>query len=142
MHFLLLLLLRCRRRRRVDLHQVIPLLLSSPLPPSPLVLPLLLLLSLCLTPPVTPFTELDPNWIMVWFQCESCGENLKKPKLQGHFRGCAARKVLLFLPSSLMQPGTSFQCPLIIYEIVAQHLQSHLISSWNLFSPAYILFCS
>uniref|UniRef100_A0A7I4DF49 U1-type domain-containing protein n=2 Tax=Physcomitrium patens TaxID=3218 RepID=A0A7I4DF49_PHYPA len=92
-HFLLLLLLRCRRRRRVDLHQVIPLLLSSPLPPSPLVLPLLLLLSLCLTPPVTPFTELDPNWIMVWFQCESCGENLKKPKLQGHFRGCAARKL-------------------------------------------------
>ncbi|XP_024369681.1 uncharacterized protein [Physcomitrium patens] len=30
---------------------------------------------------------------MVWFQCESCGENLKKPKLQGHFRGCAARKL-------------------------------------------------
>lgn len=33
---------------------------------------------------------------MVWFQCESCGENLKKPKLQNHFRGCAARKVLFF----------------------------------------------
>jgi cell growth-regulating nucleolar protein len=30
---------------------------------------------------------------MVWFQCESCGENLKKPKLQNHFRGCAARKL-------------------------------------------------
>lgn len=30
---------------------------------------------------------------MVWFQCESCGENLKKPKLQNHFRSCAARKL-------------------------------------------------
>lgn len=30
---------------------------------------------------------------MVWFQCESCGENLKKPKLQNHFRACAARKL-------------------------------------------------
>jgi cell growth-regulating nucleolar protein len=30
---------------------------------------------------------------MVWFQCEDCGENLKKPKLAGHFRSCSAYKV-------------------------------------------------
>ncbi|GAQ87541.1 hypothetical protein KFL_003590150 [Klebsormidium nitens] len=30
---------------------------------------------------------------MVWFQCESCGDNLKKPKLQSHFQQCAARKL-------------------------------------------------
>jgi hypothetical protein len=30
---------------------------------------------------------------MVWFQCEDCGENLKKPKLAGHFRCCSAYKV-------------------------------------------------
>lgn len=30
---------------------------------------------------------------MVWFQCESCGENLKKPKLASHFRRCPARNV-------------------------------------------------
>lgn len=27
---------------------------------------------------------------MVWFQCESCGDTLKKPKLAGHFGRCAA----------------------------------------------------
>lgn len=27
---------------------------------------------------------------MVWFQCEDCGENLKKPKLPNHFRICSA----------------------------------------------------
>ncbi|KAL5229280.1 hypothetical protein ABZP36_017545 [Zizania latifolia] len=42
---------------------------------------------------------------MVWFQCEDCGENLKKPKLAGHFRSCSAYKVtgrsfLLPSPSS------------------------------------------
>ncbi|RZS08493.1 hypothetical protein BHM03_00039471 [Ensete ventricosum] len=30
---------------------------------------------------------------MVWFQCEDCGENLKKPKLPNHFRICSAYKV-------------------------------------------------
>ncbi|XP_057836354.2 uncharacterized protein LOC131046594 isoform X1 [Cryptomeria japonica] len=30
---------------------------------------------------------------MVWFQCEDCGENLKKPKLQNHFRICSAYKL-------------------------------------------------
>ncbi|XP_068635438.1 UBP1-associated proteins 1C-like [Aristolochia californica] len=30
---------------------------------------------------------------MVWFQCEDCGENLKKPKLPNHFRGCSATKL-------------------------------------------------
>ncbi|XP_065848386.1 UBP1-associated proteins 1C [Euphorbia lathyris] len=30
---------------------------------------------------------------MVWFQCEDCGENLKKPKLLGHFRMCSAFKL-------------------------------------------------
>ncbi|KAL8136508.1 hypothetical protein V2J09_002509 [Rumex salicifolius] len=30
---------------------------------------------------------------MVWFQCEDCGENLKKPKLVGHFRMCSAFKL-------------------------------------------------
>ncbi|KAL6274445.1 hypothetical protein ACE6H2_025137 [Prunus campanulata] len=30
---------------------------------------------------------------MVWFQCEDCGDNLKKPKLPGHFRSCSARKL-------------------------------------------------
>ncbi|MCO5599086.1 hypothetical protein L7F22_053186 [Adiantum nelumboides] len=30
---------------------------------------------------------------MVWFQCEDCGENLKKPKLANHFRGCSAQKL-------------------------------------------------
>lgn len=29
----------------------------------------------------------------MWFQCEDCGENLKKPKLQNHFRGCSAGKL-------------------------------------------------
>ncbi|KAG6524692.1 UBP1-associated proteins 1C-like [Zingiber officinale] len=30
---------------------------------------------------------------MVWFQCEDCGENLKKPKLPNHFRVCSAYKL-------------------------------------------------
>ncbi|XP_043720282.1 UBP1-associated proteins 1C [Telopea speciosissima] len=30
---------------------------------------------------------------MVWFQCEDCGENLKKPKLTNHFRICSATKL-------------------------------------------------
>ncbi|XP_010548656.1 PREDICTED: UBP1-associated proteins 1C-like [Tarenaya hassleriana] len=30
---------------------------------------------------------------MVWFQCEDCGENLKKPKLPNHFRICSAAKL-------------------------------------------------
>ncbi|KAA8534809.1 hypothetical protein F0562_029749 [Nyssa sinensis] len=30
---------------------------------------------------------------MVWFQCEDCGENLKKPKLPNHFRVCSANKL-------------------------------------------------
>ncbi|KAJ7955933.1 UBP1-associated proteins 1C-like [Quillaja saponaria] len=30
---------------------------------------------------------------MVWFQCEDCGDNLKKPKLLNHFRTCSARKL-------------------------------------------------
>ncbi|KAF9612575.1 hypothetical protein IFM89_002171 [Coptis chinensis] len=30
---------------------------------------------------------------MVWFQCEDCGENLKKPKLANHFRMCSANKL-------------------------------------------------
>ncbi|CAM8950170.1 unnamed protein product [Rhodiola kirilowii] len=29
---------------------------------------------------------------MVWFQCEDCGENLKKPKLAAHFWKCSAFK--------------------------------------------------
>jgi len=32
---------------------------------------------------------------MVWFQCEDCGDNLKKPKLSSHFRTCSAYKVLI-----------------------------------------------
>lgn len=34
---------------------------------------------------------------MVWFQCEDCGDNLKKPKLPNHFRTCSASKVSLSL---------------------------------------------
>ncbi|CAL5199208.1 unnamed protein product [Lathyrus oleraceus] len=30
---------------------------------------------------------------MVWFQCEDCGDNLKKPKLPNHFRSCSANKL-------------------------------------------------
>ncbi|CAM8890232.1 unnamed protein product [Rhodiola kirilowii] len=30
---------------------------------------------------------------MVWFQCEDCGENLKKPKLAAHFWKCSAFKL-------------------------------------------------
>ncbi|KAL2610112.1 hypothetical protein R1flu_028685 [Riccia fluitans] len=30
---------------------------------------------------------------MVWFQCEDCGENLKKPKLTSHFNRCSAHKL-------------------------------------------------
>ncbi|KAK9102508.1 hypothetical protein Sjap_019762 [Stephania japonica] len=30
---------------------------------------------------------------MVWFQCEDCGENLKKPKLPNHFKICSAYKL-------------------------------------------------
>ncbi|CAK9177117.1 unnamed protein product [Ilex paraguariensis] len=30
---------------------------------------------------------------MVWFQCEDCGDNLKKPKLPAHFRICSATKL-------------------------------------------------
>ncbi|PWA81708.1 zinc ion binding protein [Artemisia annua] len=30
---------------------------------------------------------------MVWFQCEDCGDNLKKPKLPNHFRSCSATKL-------------------------------------------------
>lgn len=30
---------------------------------------------------------------MVWFQCEDCGEDLKKPKLASHFRSCSAYKL-------------------------------------------------
>ncbi|CAN6680803.1 unnamed protein product [Malus baccata var. baccata] len=30
---------------------------------------------------------------MVWFQCEDCGDNLKKPKVLGHFNCCSARKL-------------------------------------------------
>ena len=30
---------------------------------------------------------------MVWFQCESCGDTLKKPKLPAHYQRCACRAV-------------------------------------------------
>ncbi|XP_027073011.1 uncharacterized protein [Coffea arabica] len=30
---------------------------------------------------------------MVWFQCDDCGDNLKKPKLPNHFRTCSASKL-------------------------------------------------
>ncbi|KAM7519662.1 hypothetical protein LguiB_018624 [Lonicera macranthoides] len=30
---------------------------------------------------------------MVWFQCEDCGDSLKKPKLTSHFRVCSANKL-------------------------------------------------
>ncbi|GER37133.1 cell growth-regulating nucleolar protein [Striga asiatica] len=30
---------------------------------------------------------------MVWFQCDDCGDNLKKPKLANHFRQCSAFKL-------------------------------------------------
>ncbi|XP_078169001.1 zinc ion binding protein isoform X2 [Carex rostrata] len=30
---------------------------------------------------------------MVWFQCEDCGEELKKPKLAAHFNRCSAYKL-------------------------------------------------
>ncbi|CAI9286109.1 unnamed protein product [Lactuca saligna] len=30
---------------------------------------------------------------MVWFQCEDCGDNLKKPKLANHFRACSANRL-------------------------------------------------
>ncbi|KAF3439642.1 hypothetical protein FNV43_RR17920 [Rhamnella rubrinervis] len=30
---------------------------------------------------------------MVWFQCEDCGDNLKKPKLLNHFKMCSATKL-------------------------------------------------
>uniref|UniRef100_A0A0D3EQJ5 U1-type domain-containing protein n=1 Tax=Oryza barthii TaxID=65489 RepID=A0A0D3EQJ5_9ORYZ len=30
---------------------------------------------------------------MVWFQCEDCGDDLKKPKLAGHFRSCSAYRL-------------------------------------------------
>ncbi|BBN19820.1 cell growth-regulating nucleolar protein [Marchantia polymorpha subsp. ruderalis] len=30
---------------------------------------------------------------MVWFQCDDCGENLKKPKLASHFNRCSAHKL-------------------------------------------------
>lgn len=34
---------------------------------------------------------------MVWFQCEDCGDNLKKPKLPNHFRVCSANRVSSFI---------------------------------------------
>uniref|UniRef100_A0ACD5VEJ9 Uncharacterized protein n=1 Tax=Avena sativa TaxID=4498 RepID=A0ACD5VEJ9_AVESA len=30
---------------------------------------------------------------MVWFQCDDCGEDLKKPKVAGHFRSCSTYKL-------------------------------------------------
>jgi predicted RNA-binding Zn-ribbon protein involved in translation (DUF1610 family) len=33
---------------------------------------------------------------MVWFQCEDCGEELKKPKLAAHFNRCSAYKVCFY----------------------------------------------
>ncbi|KAG6500286.1 hypothetical protein ZIOFF_040129 [Zingiber officinale] len=39
---------------------------------------------------------------MVWFQCEDCGENLKKPKLPNHFRIFSACKL------SCMNCGKTF----------------------------------
>ncbi|CAL1413956.1 unnamed protein product [Linum trigynum] len=30
---------------------------------------------------------------MVWFQCDDCGEEVKKPKLSNHFRMCSASKL-------------------------------------------------
>jgi hypothetical protein len=44
---------------------------------------------------------------MVWFQCEDCGENLKKPKLAGHFRSCSAYKVGAATDSLDMSPFLS-----------------------------------
>jgi len=40
---------------------------------------------------------------MVWFQCEDCGENLKKPKLPNHFRMCSATKVFSIFPFFLFK---------------------------------------
>ena len=33
---------------------------------------------------------------MVWFQCEDCGDNSKKPKFPNYFRTCSASKVLFY----------------------------------------------
>ena len=30
---------------------------------------------------------------MVWFQCEDCGDSIKKPKLDAHFMRCSARRL-------------------------------------------------
>lgn len=38
------------------------------------------------------------NKKMVWFQCEDCGDNLKKPKLANHFNMCSASKVFSLSP--------------------------------------------
>ena len=52
------------------------------------------------------------NAAMVWFQCEDCGENLKKPKLAGHFRSCSAYKVTRRLSLSLLD-RTNQRTPLL-----------------------------
>ncbi|RWV78553.1 hypothetical protein GW17_00060456, partial [Ensete ventricosum] len=49
---------------------------------------------------------------MVWFQCEDCGENLKKPKLPNHFRICSAYKVGRSLARSL--GSLAFAYPLLL----------------------------
>uniref|UniRef100_A0A453EYU2 U1-type domain-containing protein n=1 Tax=Aegilops tauschii subsp. strangulata TaxID=200361 RepID=A0A453EYU2_AEGTS len=46
------------------------------------------------------------NAAMVWFQCEDCGENLKKPKLAGHFRSCSAYKLSCIDCGAVFGQGT------------------------------------
>lgn len=52
---------------------------------------------------------------MVWFQCEDCGDNLKKPKLSSHFRTCSAYKVHIQIHLSLILLHNLFRMAMLIF---------------------------
>ena len=70
---------------------------------------------------------------MVWFQCEDCGENLRKPKLPNHFGRCSAYKVS---PENILGPDCFYVASAVC--IIAFLIERFTIFPFFLFGPALV----